>query len=122
MTPARSSSARPARSRFRSTSAGSLPRHEVPTARLVRPPRLGNLPRLRTDYVNLYQGHRYDEDTPLEETMEALTDVVRAGKARYLGFSEWTAERIQASLEIPGVEKFVSSQPQYSLLWREPEQ
>ncbi|HEY7195957.1 MAG TPA: aldo/keto reductase family protein [Gaiellaceae bacterium] len=80
-----------------------------------------SLRRLRTDYVDLYQCHRYDEDTPLEETMEALTDVVRSGKARYLGFSEWSPAQIQASLDIPGVEKFVSSQPQYSLLWREPE-
>ena len=80
-----------------------------------------SLARLRTDYVDLYQCHRYDWDTPLEETMEALTEVVRQGKARYLGFSEWPAERIQAALELPGVEKFVSSQPQYSLLSREPE-
>jgi 1-deoxyxylulose-5-phosphate synthase len=80
-----------------------------------------SLRRLRTDYVDLYQCHRYDESTPLEETMEALTDVVRAGKARYLGFSEWTAEQIQAALDLPGVEKFVSSQPQYSILRREPE-
>jgi aryl-alcohol dehydrogenase-like predicted oxidoreductase len=80
-----------------------------------------SLARLRTDYVDLYQCHRYDFDTPLQETMEALTEVVRDGKARYIGFSEWPADRIQASLEIPGVEKFVSSQPQYSLLWREPE-
>jgi aryl-alcohol dehydrogenase-like predicted oxidoreductase len=80
-----------------------------------------SLARLRTGYVDLYQCHRYDWDTPLEETMEALTEVVHQGKARYLGFSEWPAERIQAALELPGVEKFVSSQPQYSLLWREPE-
>ena len=80
-----------------------------------------SLRRLRTDYVDLYQCHRYDERTPLEETMEALTDVVRAGKARYLGFSEWSAEQIQTSLDLTGVEKFVSSQPQYSILWREPE-
>jgi aryl-alcohol dehydrogenase-like predicted oxidoreductase len=80
-----------------------------------------SLSRLQTDYVDLYQCHRYDEDTPLEETMEALSEVVRAGKARYLGFSEWSPEQIQAALDIPGVEKFVSSQPQYSLLWREPE-
>jgi 1-deoxyxylulose-5-phosphate synthase len=80
-----------------------------------------SLARLRTEYVDLYQCHRYDWDTPLEETMEALTEVVRQGKARYLGFSEWPAERIQAALELPGVEKFVSSQPQYSLLSREPE-
>jgi 1-deoxyxylulose-5-phosphate synthase len=72
-----------------------------------------SLRRLRTDYVDLYQCHRYDERTPLEETMEALTDVVRAGKARYLGFSEWSAEQIQTSLDLTGVEKFVSSQPHY---------
>jgi len=80
-----------------------------------------SLERLRTDYVDLYQCHRYDADTPLEETMEALSEVVRQGKARYLGFSEWTAPQIQASLDLPGVEKFVSSQPQYSLLYRVPE-
>jgi 1-deoxyxylulose-5-phosphate synthase len=80
-----------------------------------------SLARLRTDYVDLYQCHRYDRDTPLEETMEALTEVVRQGKARYIGFSEWTAEQIQAALDLPGAEKFVSSQPQYSLLWRVPE-
>jgi aryl-alcohol dehydrogenase-like predicted oxidoreductase len=80
-----------------------------------------SLARLRTDYVDLYQCHRYDYDTPLEETMEALTEVVRQGKARYLGFSEWPPDRIQAALELPNVERFASSQPQYSLLWREPE-
>jgi 1-deoxyxylulose-5-phosphate synthase len=80
-----------------------------------------SLGRLRTDYVDLYQCHRYDYDTPLEETMEALTEVVRAGKARYLGFSEWPADGIRNSLALPGVEKFVSSQPQYSLIWRDPE-
>ena len=81
-----------------------------------------SLGRLRTDYVDLYQCHRYDRDTPLEETMEALTEVVRAGKARSIGFSEWTAEQIQAALDlVPRMEKFVSSQPQYSLLYRVPE-
>ena len=80
-----------------------------------------SLARLRTDYVDLYQCHRFDWDTPLEETMEALSEVVRAGKARYLGFSEWPAEKIKEALELPGVEKFVSSQPQYSMIWREPE-
>jgi aryl-alcohol dehydrogenase-like predicted oxidoreductase len=80
-----------------------------------------SLARLRTDYVDLYQCHRFDWDTPLEETMAALTEVVRAGKARYLGFSEWPAEQIQAALDLPAVEKFVSSQPQYSLVWRGPE-
>jgi aryl-alcohol dehydrogenase-like predicted oxidoreductase len=81
-----------------------------------------SLARLRTDYVDLYQCHRYDPQTPLEETMEALTEVVRQGKVRYLGFSEWWPEQIGAALELAGVEKFVSSQPQYSLLWRGPEE
>jgi aryl-alcohol dehydrogenase-like predicted oxidoreductase len=81
-----------------------------------------SLRRLRTDYVDLYQCHRYDRATPLDETMAALTEVVREGNARYIGFSEWSAEQVQAALDlVPGVEKFVSSQPQYSLLWREPE-
>ena len=80
-----------------------------------------SLRRLGTDYVDLYQCHRYDEDTPLEETMGALTELVQQGKARYIGFSEWTAEQIRASLELPDKERFVSSQPQYSMLWREPE-
>src|SRR3989454_7252263 len=81
-----------------------------------------SLARLRTDYVDLYQCHRYDAETPLEETMEALTDVVRQGKARSLGFSEWSADQIRAALAlVPRVEKFVSSQPQYSLLYRVPE-
>jgi aryl-alcohol dehydrogenase-like predicted oxidoreductase len=80
-----------------------------------------SLKRLQTDYVDLYQCHRYDWDTPLEETMEALTRAVKSGKTRYIGFSEWPAERIQAALDMTGVTKFVSSQPQYSLLWREPE-
>jgi aryl-alcohol dehydrogenase-like predicted oxidoreductase len=80
-----------------------------------------SLRRLNTDCVDLYQAHRYDEDTPLEETMEAFTAAVKAGKTRYIGFSEWTAPQIQAALDMAGVEKFVSSQPQYSLLWREPE-
>ena len=81
-----------------------------------------SLARLRTDYVDLYQCHRYDRETPLEETMEALTEVVRQGKVRYIGFSEWTADQIRAALAlVPRVEKFVSSQPQYSLLYRVPE-
>ncbi|HEY7959858.1 MAG TPA: aldo/keto reductase family protein [Sphingomicrobium sp.] len=83
-----------------------------------------SLRRLRTDYVDLYQCHRYDWDTPLDETMEALTLAVERGKTRYIGFSEWPAERIQAALDLSGtgsVAKFVSSQPQYSLLWRRPE-
>ena len=81
-----------------------------------------SLKRLQTDYVDLYQCHRYDWDTPLEETMEALTRAVESGKTRYIGFSEWPAERIQAAIDMTGVAKFVSSQPQYSLLWREPEE
>ena len=80
-----------------------------------------SLVRLRTDYVDLYQCHRYDPDTPLEETMQALTEIVQAGKVRYIGFSEWSPDQIAAALAMPDVEKFVSSQPQYSLLWRRPE-
>jgi 1-deoxyxylulose-5-phosphate synthase len=80
-----------------------------------------SLLRLNLEYVDLYQCHRYDADTPLEETMQALSEVVRAGKVRYLGFSEWPVDRVRAALAIPGVEKFVSSQPQYSLLHRDPE-
>lgn len=80
----------------------------------------GSLRRLRTDYVDLYQAHRYDHSTPLEETMEAFADVVRSGKAHYIGVSEWTADQLRAGhalareLRIP----FVSNQPQYSALWR----
>jgi 1-deoxyxylulose-5-phosphate synthase len=80
-----------------------------------------SLKRLQVDYIDLYQCHRYDANTPLEETMEALTEVVRQGKARYIGFSEWNPQQIQAALNLPNVEKFVSSQPQYSMLWRKPE-
>jgi aryl-alcohol dehydrogenase-like predicted oxidoreductase len=99
-----------------------------------------SLARLQTDFVDLYQCHRYDDDVPLEETMGALTEVVEAGKARYIGFSEWPPDKIQAALNLPGVAgsmsprdilpgespsgrftRFVSSQPQYSMLWRGPE-
>lgn len=80
-----------------------------------------SLRRLRTDYIDLYQCHRYDESTPLEETMQALTEVVQSGKVRYVGFSEWTASEIQAAMDIPDVVSFVSSQPQYSMLYRTPE-
>ena len=80
-----------------------------------------SLARLRTDYVDLYQCHRYDWSTPLEETMDALSEVVRSGKARYLGFSEWPVEQISEAMEMDGVERFVSSQPQYSMIWRGPE-
>src|SRR5436305_6032137 len=92
------------------------------SAEQIRKQSEASLRRLRTDYVDLYQCHRYDTHTPLEETMEALTEVVRSGKARYIGFSEWTAEQIEAALALPGVERFVSSQPEYSMLWRKAEQ
>jgi len=80
----------------------------------------GSLERLGTDHVDLYQAHRFDVETPLEETMEAFADVVHAGKAHYIGVSEWTADQIRAGhalareLNIP----FVSNQPQYNMLWR----
>jgi 1-deoxyxylulose-5-phosphate synthase len=80
-----------------------------------------SLQRLKTDHVDLYQCHRYDPETPLEETMEALSEVVRAGKARYIGFSEWSPKQIEAAFALSGVERFVSSQPQYSMLYRRPE-
>jgi aryl-alcohol dehydrogenase-like predicted oxidoreductase len=80
----------------------------------------GSLTRLQTDYVDLYQAHRYDVETPLEETMQAFADVVRAGKALYIGVSEWTADQIRAAhalAEDLGIQ-LISSQPQYSMLWR----
>jgi voltage-dependent potassium channel beta subunit len=83
-----------------------------------------SLDRLQTDYVDLYQAHRYDEETPLEETLRAFDDLVRAGKVLYVGISEWTAPQIQAALDIAdekGYDRIVSSQPQYSMLWRVPE-
>jgi aryl-alcohol dehydrogenase-like predicted oxidoreductase len=80
-----------------------------------------SLKRLQTDYVDLYQCHRYDSHTPLQETMSALSEVVRSGKARHIGFSEWPAAKIEESLALPGVERWISSQPQYSMLWRAPE-
>ena len=81
-----------------------------------------SLTRLRTDFVDLYQCHRYDPETALEETMEALTEVVRAGKARWIGFSEWSPAHIADAFALAGGERFISSQPQYSLLWRRPEE
>jgi aryl-alcohol dehydrogenase-like predicted oxidoreductase len=85
----------------------------------------GSLRRLGTDYVDLYQAHRYDYATPLEETMEALADVVHAGKAHYIGVSEWKPQEIRAAAQLARELKIrlVSNQPQYSLLWRviEPE-
>jgi aryl-alcohol dehydrogenase-like predicted oxidoreductase len=80
-----------------------------------------SLRRLQTDHVDLYQAHRFDPDVPIEETIEALQQVVASGKARYLGFSEWTTEQIQAAIDIAGSDLFVSSQPQYSMLWQAPE-
>ena len=81
-----------------------------------------SLTRLQTGHVDLYQCHRYDPDTSLEETMDALSEVVRSGKARAIGFSEWAPEQIEAAVALaPSHVKFVSSQPQYSLLWRRPE-
>ncbi|MEA2271502.1 MAG: hypothetical protein QOI98_210 [Solirubrobacteraceae bacterium] len=80
-----------------------------------------SLARLQTDHVDLYQAHRFDPDAPIEETIEALQEVVAAGKARHLGFSEWLPEQIQAAIDIAGPDLFVSSQPQYSMLWRAPE-
>ena len=80
-----------------------------------------SLLRLQTDYIDLYQAHRFDPDVAIEETLEALQQVVTDGKARYLGFSEWTIEQIQTAVEIAGPNFFVSSQPQYSMLWQAPE-
>ena len=80
-----------------------------------------SLARLQTDHVDLYQAHRFDPDVPIEDTIEAFQKVVEQGKARYLGFSEWTPEQIQAALDIAGPDLFVSSQPQYSMLWQAPE-
>ena len=85
----------------------------------------GSLRRLRTDYVDLYQAHRYDHGTPLEETMQAFADIVRQGKALYIGVSEWTADQIHAGQALARELGFrlISNQPQYSMLWRviEPE-
>ena len=80
-----------------------------------------SLTRLQTDHVDLYQAHRYDPDVPIEETIEAFQQVVASGKARYLGFSEWTTEQVRAAIDLAGPDLFVSSQPQYSMLWRAPE-
>lgn len=80
----------------------------------------GSLQRLQTDYVDLYQAHRYDTETPLEETMQAFADVVRQGKAHYIGVSEWTADQIREGVALSKELGFqlISSQPQYSMLWR----
>jgi len=81
----------------------------------------GSLRRLQTDYVDLYQAHRYDYSTPLEETMRAFDDLVRRGKVLYVGVSEWRADEIRAAVELAeqmGFDRLVSNQPQYSMLWR----
>ncbi|WP_189135888.1 aldo/keto reductase family protein [Wenjunlia tyrosinilytica] len=80
----------------------------------------GSLRRLQTDYVDVYQAHRYDYETPLEETMEAFADVVHSGKAHYIGVSEWRAEEIRAAHRLARELRIhlVSNQPQYSMLWR----
>jgi aryl-alcohol dehydrogenase-like predicted oxidoreductase len=80
-----------------------------------------SLARLQTDYVDLYQAHRFDPEVPIEETIEAFQQVVTSGKARYLGFSEWTTDQIEAAIDLAGPGVFVASQPQYSLLWQAPE-
>ena len=80
-----------------------------------------SLRRLQTDYVDLYQAHRYDHETPLEETLRAFDDLVRQGKVLYVGVSEWRAEEIAAALRIAdemGFDRIVSNQPQYNMLWR----
>lgn len=80
----------------------------------------GSLQRLGTDYVDLYQAHRYDYETPLEETMQAFADIVRAGKALYIGVSEWTVDEIRSGAKLAkelGIH-LISNQPQYSMLWR----
>lgn len=80
-----------------------------------------SLKRLKTDYVDLYQAHRFDFETPLEETLGAFDDLIKSGKVLYIGFSEWNAEQIAQALKIQdekGYYRFISSQPQYSMLWR----
>ena len=80
-----------------------------------------SLKRLKTDYIDLYQAHRFDFETPLEETLGAFDDLIRSGKVLYIGFSEWNAEQIAQALKIQdekGYYRFISSQPQYSMLWR----
>jgi aryl-alcohol dehydrogenase-like predicted oxidoreductase len=81
----------------------------------------GSLRRLQTDYIDVYQAHRFDHHTPLEETLAAFDDLVRQGKVLYLGVSEWRAEEISAALDLAedmGLDRIVSNQPQYSMLWR----
>ena len=80
-----------------------------------------SLKRLQTDHIDLYQAHRFDYETPLDETLRAFDDLIRQGKVNYIGFSQWRASEIQAAITIQkelGFDRFVSSQPQYSMLWR----
>jgi len=101
---------------------GSLkPPEQGQTGEYIRQAIDGSLRRLRTDYVDLYQVHRFDVQVPIEETIEALSSLVSSGKVRHLGFSEWTPRQIQAAVDLAGPDLFVASQPQYSLLWRAPE-
>jgi aryl-alcohol dehydrogenase-like predicted oxidoreductase len=81
----------------------------------------GSLKRLKTDYIDVYQAHRFDARTPLEETLRAFDDLVRQGKVLYVGVSEWTTEQITAALEIAGrlgLDRIISNQPQYNMVWR----
>jgi 1-deoxyxylulose-5-phosphate synthase len=105
---------------------GELPNGDrgLPRERILRQID-GSLARLRLEYVDLYQCHRYDEDVPLEETLGTLTELVDAGKVRFIGVSNWSGEQIRRGVAIArkhGFAKIVSSQPQYSLLHRDPEQ
>jgi aryl-alcohol dehydrogenase-like predicted oxidoreductase len=80
-----------------------------------------SLKRLNTDHIDLYQMHRFDYETPIEESLRAFDDLIRQGKVHYIGFSEWSAEQISQALKVQkdsGFDRFVSSQPQYSMLWR----
>ena len=86
----------------------------------------GSLRRLRTDYIDVYQAHRFDVETPLEETLRAFDDLIRQGKVLYIGVSEWTADQIRDAVRLAGemgLDRIISNQPQYSMLWRviEPE-
>ena len=103
-----------------------LPASEEPSERGLSAAQIAkqidaSLRRLRVDYVDIYYAHRFDPTVPIEETVEAFQKVVAAGKARYLGFSEWTSEQIKAGIRVGGPDLFAVSSPQYSLIWRAPE-
>ena len=105
---------------------GDKPNDRGLTRKHVTESLYASLRRLQTDYVDLYQAHRYDHETPIEETMRAFDDLVRAGKVLYVGVSEWRADEIAAALRVAGelgLDRIVSNQPQYNMLWRviEPE-